>query len=166
MNRLKSERGSSTVLISLFLLTLVIFAVVSIVSSAQELKLARRNAETNKIYYTLDSEGKRFLYEVKSAVKESLDSMGDSPDRFFDILESTLGPDVIIRKDTEGLRVIIERTVILNVDSYNKHLEIKIEVSRPDKDSEVNDICSVIEWRIWNDPFEYKNTINLWEGNP
>ena len=61
MNRLKSERGSSTVLISLFLLSLVIFAVVSIVTSAQELKLARRNAETNKVYYTLDAEGKRFL---------------------------------------------------------------------------------------------------------
>jgi hypothetical protein len=166
MNRLKSERGSSTVLISLFLLSLVIFAVVSIVTSAQELKLARRNAETNKVYYTLDAEGKRFLYKVKSAVKESLNSMDNDPESFFSILESNLGSDVIIRKDPDGLKVIIERTIILTVDSYNRHLEVKIEVSQPNDESRINDICSVIEWRLWNEPFEYKNTIDLWEGNP
>lgn len=166
MNRLKSEKGSSTVLISLFLLTLVVFAVVSIVASAQELKLARRNAETNKIYHTLDAEGKRFLYKVKSAIRESLDSMGDSPERFFSLLENNLDSDVIIRKDHEDSNVIVERTIILTVDSYNRYLEIKIEVSQPDGGSRVNDICSVIEWRLWNEPFEYKNTIDLWEGNP
>lgn len=166
MNRLKSEKGSSTVLISLLLLTLVIFAVVSIVSSASELKLARRNAETNKIYYSLDAEGKRFLYEVKSAVKESLNSIGENPEIFFTLLENNLGPDVIIRKNTDDKKVTVERTIILTADSYDRHLDIKIDVSEPSNDSNANDICSVVEWKLWNEPFEYKNTIDLWEGNP
>lgn len=166
MSRLRSEKGSSTVLISLLLLTLVIFAVVSIVSSASELKLARRNAETNKIYYSLDAEGKRFLYEVKSAVKESMNGMGENPELFFTMLESNLGPDVMIRKDPDYKKVTVERTIILKADSYDRHLDIKIEVSEPDKDSNANDVCMVVEWKLWNEPFEYKNTIDLWEGNP
>lgn len=165
-NKLKSEKGSSTVLISLFLLILVVFAVLSIVASASELKLARRNAETNKIYYSIDAEGKRFIYEVKSAVQKSLAGMDNNPELFFQALVSNLDSDVKFIKNPDSTVMTIERTIILNVDSYDRHLDIKIEVAQPDKDSKVNDICSVIEWRLWHEPFEYKNTIDLWEGNP
>lgn len=166
MKSLKSERGSSTVLISLFLLALVVFAAASIVSSASELRLARRNAETNKIYYSLDAEGKRFLYKVKSAVRKSLDSSGGEPELFYRLLENSLDQDIIYRKNPDGLTITAERTIILRVDSYDRHLDIKVLISAPDRGSTVNDICSVTEWKMWNEPFEYENTVDLWEGNP
>lgn len=166
INKLKSNKGSSTVLISLFLLTLLVFAVLSIAASASELKLARRNAETNKIYYSLDAEGKRFLYEVKSAVKDALISMEDNPELFYSYLESNLGSDIKYIRSQEDSTMTIERTIILEVNSYDRHLQIKILVNQPTNESNTNDICSIIEWRLWHEPFEYKNTIDLWEGNP
>lgn len=166
MKRLNSERGSSTVLISLFLLTLVVFAAAGIFSSLSELKLARRNAETNKIYYSLDAEGQRFIYKVKSAVRESLDASAGDSDLFFQLLESSLDHDIIYRTNPDGLTITAERTIILRVNSYDRHLDIKVLVSEPGAGSTVNDICSVVEWKLWNEPFEYDNTLDLWEGNP
>ncbi len=163
---MKSNKGSSTILISLFLLTLLVFAVLSITSSASELKLARRNAETNKIYYSLDAEGKRFLCDVKSAVRSALISMEDNPESFFTYLESNLGSDIKYIRSPENLTMTVERTIVLEVDSYARHLDIKILVTLPTNESNTNEICSVLEWRLWQEPFEYNNTVDLWEGNP
>ncbi len=163
---MKSNKGSSTVLISLFLLTLLVFAVLSITSSASELKLARRNAETNKIYYSLDAEGKRFLCDVKSAVRNALISMEDNPESFFTYLESNLGSDIKYIRSPENLTMTVERTIVLEVNSYDRHLDIKILVTQPTNESNTNEICSVLEWKLWQEPFEYNNTVDLWEGNP
>lgn len=42
INKLKSENGSSTILIALLLVTLVVFALLSLTTSASELRLAQK----------------------------------------------------------------------------------------------------------------------------
>ena len=66
MHNLKSQKGSSMVLISLLLVTMVVFALLSISISASEFRLSQKNADNHKTYYLLDSEGKRFLYDIKT----------------------------------------------------------------------------------------------------
>lgn len=68
MTRLKSERGSSSVLVALALIILVVFSVLAVTTSAANLRLARKNAETTRAFYSLDSEGERFVNTVYNSV--------------------------------------------------------------------------------------------------
>ena len=58
---LGSERGSSTVLIILILLSLTVFSVLSIASAMSDHSLARKNASWIKAYYDTESKAERFL---------------------------------------------------------------------------------------------------------
>lgn len=164
----KSQNGSSTILISLLLVTLVVFALLSLTSSASELRLAQRNANNNKTYYMLDSEGKRFIYGVKSKIKDALIISRDRPESFFDNLDILLGENIIrsMNYDGNAISMTIERTIILEENSRRRYLEIKLLISQPNSDSRINEICSITEWRLWQEDFELKNTIDLWEGIP
>lgn len=166
--KFKSQNGSSTILISLLLVTLVVFALLSLTTSASELRLSQRNANNNKIYYMLDSEGKRFLFDVKSTINDALIISRDRPESFFDNLDILLGENIIRSMNSEGnsLSMNIERTIILEENSRRRYLEIRLLISQPASDSKINEICSITEWRLWQEPFELNNTIDLWEGMP
>ncbi len=166
--KLKSQNGSSTILISLLLVTLVVFALLSITSSASELRLSQKNANNNKTYYMLDSEGKRFLYDVKSNINDALIVSGDRPESFFDNLDILLGENIIrsFNFDDGSMSMTIERTIILEENSRRRFLEIRLLISQPTSESKINEICSITEWRLWQEPFELNNTVDLWEGIP
>ncbi|NLO98954.1 MAG: hypothetical protein GX386_01510 [Clostridiaceae bacterium] len=168
INKLKSENGSSTILIALLLVTLVVFALLSLTTSASELRLAQKNAYNNKTYYMLDSEGKRFLYEVKSKIKDALIISRDRPELFFNNLDILLGEKIIrsVNYGNDATSMTIQRTIIFEENSRRKYLEIKLLISQPTAESRINDICSVTEWRLWQEDFEFNNTIDLWEGIP
>lgn len=166
--KLKSQNGSSTLLVSLLLVTLVVFALLSISSTASELRLSRKNAENNKTYYMLDSEGKRFLYDIKSKINEALILSRNDPQSFFEHFDNLLGDNIIrtINSDNNTRLMTIERNIILEENSKRRFLDIILTINQPDTESSVNDICSVEEWKMWQEPFELNNTIDLWEGIP
>lgn len=166
--KFKSQNGSSTILISLLLVILVVFALLSLTTSSSELRLSQRNANNNKIYYMLDSEGKRFLYDAKSKINDALIISQERPESFFDNLEILLGENIIrsMNLDGDALSMTIERTIILEENSRRRFLEIRLLISQPNSDSKISEICSITEWRLWQEPFELNNTIDLWEGIP
>ena len=166
MGKLSSEKGSSTILITLLLVILFVFAVLSVTTTASEVKLARRNVQTNLIYYTLDAEGKRFLFDIKSDIKDALERAENKPDQFFRALDGLLEQSVIRETDRENLSMTIERKVVLKEDSRHRYLDIKLLVSQPWPASNPNDILTILEWKLSQEPFEYKNTLDLWEGMP
>ncbi|NLB77642.1 MAG: hypothetical protein GX796_01990, partial [Clostridiaceae bacterium] len=150
MVKFKSQNGSSTVLISLLLVTLVVFAFLSITTSSSELRLSRRNADNNKTYYMLDSEGKRFLFDIKSIIKDALIISRDRPESFFDNLDILLGESIIrsMNSDDDVLSMTIERTIILEENSRRRFLEVRLLISQPNSESIINDIFSVTDWRL------------------
>jgi len=165
---LKSQKGSSMVLISLLLVTLVVFALLSVTISASELRLSEKNTEYQKTYYLLDSEGKRFVYDIKSKIKKILD-FSDNTVLFFKHLDSLLN-ESISRSVSYRYGVpemTIERTFVLEENSRNRFLKVKLLVRQPTSiEDNVNDICSVLEWRLSHEPFEFNTTYDLWEGKP
>jgi len=168
MGNLNSQKGSSMILISLLLVTLVVFALLSVTISSSELRLSQRNADNIKTYYLLDSEGKRFLYDIKSKIKKILD-FSDNTVLFFKNLDSLLNENTIrsVSYRDSVPEMTIERTFALEDDSRNRYLKVKLLVQQPNSiDDNINDICSVIEWRFWNEPFELNNKYDLWEGKP
>lgn len=166
IERLGSEKGSSTILITLLLVILFLFAVLSITTTSTELKLARRNAETNKSYYTLDSEGKRFLFSVKSATKEALEMTDNMSEQFFIYLDGLLDQGIIRTIENNTSNMKIERTIILEENSRRKYLDIQLMITAPQPESSVNDIVTILEWKLSQEPFKYENKVDLWEGIP
>ena len=68
MKWLGSNRGSSSVLVALVLIVLVVFSVLAVTTSMANLRLARKNAETVKSFYNLDSEGERFVNVIYNSI--------------------------------------------------------------------------------------------------
>ena len=56
--------------------------------------------------------------------------------------------------------------MILEENSRLIFLEVRLLISQPNSESRINDIFSVTEWRLWQEPFKLDNTIDLWEGIP
>lgn len=169
-----SQKGSSTLLVSLFMMTMVVFGLLSLTTSASELKLSRRNAETNKTFYTLDSEGIRFLFNVKILMIEARNKTLEVSDEkmFFPYFKTLLEQNIegvnskIILGEAEKQSLTIKRTIALENGGYNKYLNITLSITKPLSESNIHESCSILEWKLWQEPFEYNNSIDLWEGKP
>ncbi len=169
---LRCQRGSSTVLITLLMVTLVVFGLLSLTTTASELKLAKRNAESHKDYYALDSEGVKFVAHIKLLIDEacliSSDNLeGDFYTRVDQLLERDL-PYVRRELFSENGRKFLRLTKAFALENggYNKVLDITLEVTEPRQPQDRDDSVAIMEWRLWQEPFEYDHTEKLWEGLP
>ncbi len=68
---LRSDKGSSTVLIILILLCLTVFSVLSIASSMSDYALASKNASWLKSYYETESKAEHFLGAVNEELSDA-----------------------------------------------------------------------------------------------
>ena len=225
MRILQSNRGSSSVLVAMVLIILVVFSVLGVTTSVSNLRLAEKYAGTVGVYYSLDSEGERFLYEIREDVSDSLKKADDAinalskgdftqaklPDSISENIEKTwsgltaddkkqqyltsLLPKLVIyyTEETIGkaypesisdsaadylvdsslygdsnvpLSFNVKWTFILEYENNYRYLNVVLNVADPAKGKSPDEICTVREWRLWQEPFEYKNEIDLWEGRP
>lgn len=167
----KYENGSSTILISLLFITLVVFGLLGLTTSASELKLAKRNAEANRAFYSLDSEGVRFLSSLKELINQAYDEVQNSAGTklFFECMGKRLDgvsglQYEMILKDRPIMAV--KRMLMIKENGIERYLSIEIDITEPLSSSEINKLCRIIEWRVGQEPFKYTDTINLWEGKP
>lgn len=168
---LRSQKGSSTILIALLLVVLVVFGLLSLTTTASELKLAKRNAQSHKDFYALDSEGVKFVSRIGYQVNEAWQrTKQNAHEDFF------LALNELLEKEFHGLRteVLLEEQQRLRIykafalenGRYTKYLNITLEITEPRSLKEAHDALNIVEWRLWQEPFEYNNTIDLWEGLP
>lgn len=225
MKWIASNRGSSSILVALALIMLVVFAVLAVATSAADLRLAKKNAETVRIYYSLDSEGERFLNAIYAGIRqgrdkaeaaicaaaagelssaglpesiskiigETLASLADSGARqqYLDDLYPKLATYYAMNAITEAypgcvysqaadylddaqlygtvpavLSFGVRKTFVLEYEGNPRYLNVDIVISDPERDRDPAAICDIREWRLWQEPFEYGNEIDLWEGRP
>ncbi len=68
---MKSQKGASSVLVLLVMLLLVFLGVLAIVTSGSNLRLAKKNAESVKAWYRMDTIAERQLSDVVRNVRSS-----------------------------------------------------------------------------------------------
>lgn len=225
MNLLRSESGSSSILMALVLLVLVVFSVLAVTTSAANLRLARRNAETVRAFHSLDSEAERFLnalynsilsgrekafhaitcmtggnpgeaelpYPITDIITATLNGLSGSEERkqyldrlyeklaaYFAIsLMSEAYPGCVYDMPADYLQnyhiysnmpvepgFSVKKTFVLEYEDRYRYLDVDVSVSDPASDESPEKICEIREWRMWQEPFEYDNSIDLWEGVP
>jgi len=103
---------------------------------------------------------KLVMYFAMSAVTEAY------PECVAGMAEDYLGNAHLYSTMPAELNFIVRKTFILEYKNRLRYLNVSIEVSDPERDKEPQDICDILEWRMWQEPFEYKNEHDLWEGRP
>ncbi len=225
MKWLGSNRGSSSVLVALVLIVLVVFSVLAVTTSMANLRLARKNAETVKSFYNLDSEGERFVNVIYNSIMLARDktsfavqsiTAGDYaaaglPKSINEMIEATMRglsgtnarkkyldnlypklvtyfamasimdayPGCVYSKDADYMRNFhiysnvpvdlgfsVRKTFILEYEHTLRYLNVDVDISDPEDGTDLDEVCDILEWRVWQEPFEYKNEIDLWEGVP
>lgn len=68
---IKSNNGSSSVLVILIMITLVVLGLLAMMSTYSGLKLSRKNAEWTKEYYVLDAKAETLLAKIDSYLIEA-----------------------------------------------------------------------------------------------
>jgi hypothetical protein len=68
---INGDKGSSSVLVILIMLTLVVFGLLALMSTYSGLKLSRKNAEWTKEYYALDARAEAQLAKIDSCLFEA-----------------------------------------------------------------------------------------------
>ena len=60
----------------------------------------------------------------------------------------------------------VRKTFILEYEHTLRYLNVDVDISNPEDGTDLEEVCEILEWRMWQEPFEYKNEIDLWEGVP
>lgn len=60
----------------------------------------------------------------------------------------------------------VRRSFALDNGDVSKFLNITLKISAPAQGEGLDKAVQTLEWRLWQEPFEYKNQVDLWEGNP
>ncbi len=162
VRRLRSKRGMASALIIMLLVLLVFFAVLTLVTSAADLRLAQKRASWNQAYYEADGEALAFvadldqfmqseemsgaralqsyLAECEQLVSWQLAPDADNPD--------ILVLDAVIAKDSDALQGISARLEILTPDSLAS-----------------DDSIAIVRWEQWQPAFDYGgDSGGLWKG--
>ena len=71
---LRNNRGSSSVLVILIMVTLAVLGLLALMSTWSGLKLSRKNADWAKAYYTLDSKAEFLLSGIDSCLKDAAEA--------------------------------------------------------------------------------------------
>lgn len=225
MRMLKSNHGSSSILVAMVLIILVVFSVLAVSTSVSNLRLAEKNAGTTGVYYSLDTDGERFLYDIREDVAGSIKKADDAinaiaegdftqaklPDSILENVKKTwsgmtsdderkqyladLFPKLATYYAQEAINQVypesisdsaadytgdpaiygdskitlsfnVKRTFILEYENNFRYLNVVLNIADPTKGKEPDEICTVQEWRLWQEPFEYKNEVDLWKGRP
>lgn len=119
MKLLHNERGSSSILVVLAFLMLGIFSVLGMMSSYSDYRLAQKNAEWTREYYTLEGQAQSFTAKMDGLLLENRGA--DIAALEEAIMESE--PQAVMEESEGGLLV----SNIFTAES-GKTLELKIEL--------------------------------------
>ena len=222
---IKSEKGSSSILVAMVLIILVVFSALAVTTSLSNLRLAEKNAGTVKVFYNLDASGELFLsdiyYIILSSKNEAAETIAlliqgsinvaNLPESIGITVEKTYGDlsgeesrqkyiktlypklanyfsvksieeayhnsitdeaadylndETIYAGNDVNLSFNIKRTIVMEYEQSHRYLNMTLAITNPEENKPINEICAILEWRLWQEPFEYKNEVDLWEGIP
>ncbi len=153
---LSNKQGSASVIVIMVMLLLVVFGILAFVSGGSSLKLAEKNADAVTSYYLLDMKGEIAAGQISELLKSDASITG------LDTRIRTLTGinDVSVEPQATGNPVITVRILgssLMNGASLRIRLQQKSEPMDPLG-------LEILEWKLINKPFEYRENVNLWDG--
>lgn len=135
--------GSASVMLIFIVMTLAVFAVLSLVTASNEAQAARTNAENNKAYYSAETKAYKTLADIKAAVADLLSE---------DMLAEAVEPfGASCTQNAQGSIITFET----EIDPHRK-LQSILKYQ--------NGELTVIGWKTVGEAAEYDDTISIWDG--
>ena len=70
-----------------------------------------------------------------------------------------------IQQCAGGLGIQCQKDIHPRIRAHLRYLNVDVDISNPEDGTDLEEVVKS-EWRMWQEPFEYKNEIDLWEGVP
>ena len=174
-NHLKSKKGSSSILVILFVITLVVFGTLAMMSAYSDFKLAKKNAEWTRSYYKLDAQGEVMLQKIDGCLKSALDETvisakpdENSKNQFFSVATKKLNAlseaKMLKIKNING-DLTINTKIAFTSENSKQYLDIGLLVLYPQNSNDTGPRFQIQKWILTPTTFEYNNNnIELWDG--
>jgi hypothetical protein len=177
--KLHSRRGLASALIILILVLLIFFAVLSVVASAADLRLAKKRAVWNQQYYLADSAAVAFYADLDQyCAGQPLtffmpDSLAKSLDGWLFLREDVQTYQVIDQDGSLRLQIlVVEPAAALSGDSaasadakQRQGIEMTLLIKTEPTSQSTAGRLSIISWTQWQLPFEYdQGNGGVWKG--
>lgn len=173
-NHLKSKRGSSSILVILFVITLVVFGTLAMMSAYSDLKLAKKNAEWTKTYYNLDAQGEALLVKIDSCLKSASDESivpvqpnASNKNQYFNLVAKKINalPEASkLSIINTGDDLKINTKIVYTGENSEQTLEIGLFVVYPENKQSNYPRYRIQKWVLTPATFIFDDTIQLWDG--
>lgn len=135
--------GSATVMLIFIIMTLAVFAVLSLVTADNEAESARKTAENNKAYYAAEAQAYKTLAEIKAAVSDLMSE---------DMVAEAVEPfGAACTQNADGSIITFETEI-------DEHRRLRSVLRYQDGE------LIVIGWKTVGEAAEYDDTISIWDG--
>lgn len=178
MKILKSDRGSTSILVVIFMIVLMIFGLSILTTAISNTKLAEKKREWLTNYYKLEEEVAFELKDIDIIINDikrdslenyNTDSNLKRSDFFYESLLQELpmlGYDIYVSEiDTEKVLMV---NFDLKEDSgvIPKHIFVELKIIIPENELSEGDFIGLTNYEIkthkeWQEPFEYKESIKF-----
>jgi hypothetical protein len=163
---IRSRRGMASALIILLLVLLIFFGVLSLVTAAADLRLARKRAEWNRQYYLTDSLAVQVVADLEqyclTLKPENLEpgSMADLLDRHLSGLANV--QEYTVSREDPSLRLKI---LVTGESSSGQGIQLDLLVRSGRLAAGSAGRLTVTGWTQWQQPFAYDDTGGgIWKG--
>ncbi len=163
--RLRSRRGVASALIILLLVLLVFFGILSLVTTAADLRLSKKHADWNQQYYLADAKAAKVLSDLDQYCK-SLDLASLSPE----MLSKSLGQYLAELENIQDYQLkeqdkhVLLSVLVAKQPDQGQGIQITLEVETGKTDQGKNRL-TVEGWTQWQPPFQYDGQENgIWKG--
>ena len=161
-------------MVILFVITLVVFGTLAMMSAYSDFKLAKKNAEWTKSYYKLDAQGEAMLQKIDGCLKSALDESvipvnpnEKSKDRFLSIATKKLNAlseaKMLNIKKIDG-DLTINTKITFTSKNNEQYLDIGLLVLYPQNSYDTGPRFQILKWILTPTTFEINDNIELWDG--
>ncbi len=156
--RLRSRRGSASVLIVLMVVLLAVFGAMALTAASANLRLARRHADWSAEYYRFDASAEHLLAAAERETGSAAQA-GELASRLADLRVE--GVTNIVSRNEEG-RLILEAVA---GDPEGRGIRVELEWTVGEDGSVSEQAPRIVRWSQFQQPFVYGTEPGgLWDG--
>lgn len=168
MNRFRSRRGMASAMIIMLLVLLIFFGVLSLVTTAADLRLAQKRADWNKEYYQADNVAVQMVAEMDAYCRslEPADLQTGTLDGLLDTWLSAaanVNDYQLTRGETADAPWVLTARIAENADKgQGIDLQLRLLPAAPGQNSIRIEIA---KWVQWQPSFDYSSSEGgVWKG--
>lgn len=173
IEQLKKENGATSIFVIILMVVLIVFGLAALTTSLASLKLSNKNTIWVKEYYLLEGEAESYLAMIdstlktaaKEAVVESNGNLNEYINLYYNKTWSMLDE---LSRYTSEIKVFrdsnrVTFTVREDKEAFPKNISVVLQIIEPS--TEDNQYYKILQWKEWQNQFEYDQDINFEDPN-